>query len=136
MLTSKSHPLRIAVVQPSPLHGRIGITLCPGKKDQEGGMGHWDRDLAADIAQIKKWGADLVLTLVEQHEMEDLQVTELGSAVQSHGMEWLHLPIIDGSIPTKDQWAKAGEYVRSLLRNNFDVLGSGPIKVIAEHLNG
>ena len=34
--TSASHPLRVAAVAPGDGHGRIGITLCPGKTDPAG----------------------------------------------------------------------------------------------------
>lgn len=42
--TSLTHPLRIAEVRPSPSHGRIGMTLCPGKHDRFAQTGAWARD--------------------------------------------------------------------------------------------
>ena len=125
MRTSQSHPLRIAIVRPTPAHGRIGITFCPGKKDPDAWTGAWHRDLFVDLDAIKKWGAALVVTLVEQHELENLEVPELGAMVRSQGMEWLHLPIRDLSIPSasfETEWRRQGEYIRSLLRNRFDVV--------------
>ena len=65
MRTSYSHPLQIAAVQVGPDHGRIGITFCPGKKDRMSATGVWSRDLDVDLDVIQKWGARLVLTLVE-----------------------------------------------------------------------
>lgn len=125
MLTSESNPLQIAVVQPTPMHGRIGITFCPGKKDPYSAHGPWDRDLSIDLDAITKWGATLILTLVEQHELEYLEVSKLGSMIRSRGMQWLHLPIKDVSVPSstfETQWRESGEYIRSLLRNQFDVI--------------
>ena len=125
MRTSQSHPLRIASVRPTPAHGRIGITFCPGKKDPDAWTGAWHRDLSVDLDAIKKWGAVLVVTLVEQHELEHLEVPELGAMVRSQGMEWLHLPIQDLSIPSASfeaEWRRQGESIRSLLRNRFDVV--------------
>ena len=87
--------------------------------------GAWHRDLSIDLDTIKKWGATLVLTLVEDSELERLQVPTLGAMVRSQGMEWLHLSIRDHSVPSKSfetKWERSGEYVRSLLRNQFDVL--------------
>ena len=125
MRTSQSHPIQIAAVRPTPAHGRIGITFCPGKKDPNGGTGAWHRDLDVDVDEIRKWGAALVLSLVEKHELENLQVRELGSVVRSRGMEWVHFPIEDRSIPDEareTKWRETGAYVRSLLRNRSDVL--------------
>jgi hypothetical protein len=45
--------------------------------------GPWNRDLSVDVEAIKKWGAAVVVTLVEQHELETLQA-ELGELVHSH----------------------------------------------------
>lgn len=84
--TSKTHPLEIAAVRVGPSHGRIGITFCPGKHDNAAMTGVWARDLSADLDVIASWGARLVLTLVEQHELEALQVPHLGSSVRSRGI--------------------------------------------------
>jgi hypothetical protein len=45
MKTSESDPLQIADIRLSPNNGRIGLTLCPGKKDLYAATGSWDRDL-------------------------------------------------------------------------------------------
>jgi hypothetical protein len=79
--TSKTHPLEIAAVQASPTHGRIGITLCPGKHDSSAMTGAWARDLSADIDVIVTWGARLVLTLVEPAELEAVCTENLSSGV-------------------------------------------------------
>jgi ADP-ribosyl-[dinitrogen reductase] hydrolase len=76
--------------------GRLGLTLCPGKKDA---ARHWDRDLETDIEVLWNWGASTVVTLIEAHEFDLLQVQPLGDCVQRHGMDWLHLPIVDVSAP-------------------------------------
>jgi hypothetical protein len=59
--TSHSDPLWFAVVTPGPKFGRIGITLCPGKHDADGGKydggTYWKRDLATDLDAIRDWGA-------------------------------------------------------------------------------
>lgn len=67
----------------------------------------WKRDLDVDLDIIERWGARVVLTLVEAFELEALQVAGLGETVRSRGMRWLHLPIVDGSVPSpafERQW--------------------------------
>lgn len=99
LLTSVDSPLRIASVQVSH-GGRIGMTICPGKKSATSISGHgWDRDLSIDIQAIRDWGADTVITLMEEWELRQYQVDNLGSEIRAAGMAWLHLPIIDGHAP-------------------------------------
>jgi deazaflavin-dependent oxidoreductase (nitroreductase family) len=75
------------------------MASCPGKQGRDLWGGHWSRDLATDVAALKDWGADVVVTLVEDHELELLKVPQLGQAVQASGMEWRHAPIPDMHAP-------------------------------------
>jgi len=123
--TSATHPLRIAEVKAGPGRGRIGITFCPGKKDAAAMTGGWDRDLALDLAVIRTWGAAVVVTLVEEHELRLLGVPGLGQAVRDRGMDWLHLPIRDVSVPDagfESAWARAGAAIRARLRAGEDIV--------------
>ena len=95
--TSDTHPLRIAELD-APGGGKIGLAVCPGKYQDEP-LRCWRRDLKSDLDVIEKWGANVVLTLVEAHELESLNVPALGSEVQARGVAWLHLPIVDNWIP-------------------------------------
>ncbi len=93
---SRTSALQIAEVLVGPGEGRLGLTLCPGKKDSHG---NWDRDLREDLDAIRAWGATAVVTLIEDHEFRLLAIENLGSAVWQRGMDWLHLPIRDVDIP-------------------------------------
>jgi ADP-ribosyl-[dinitrogen reductase] hydrolase len=122
MKTSSNDPLIIASVAPPDIRGRIGITLCPGKKDPGRG---WDRDLDIDLAAIHDWGAEVVVTLVEQHELALLQVLSLPDAVARHGMEWEHLPIRDVSVPDRtfeERWLSVGPKLRKRVRRGGKIL--------------
>ena len=124
--TSEDSPIRIAAVTPRDGHGRIGITLCPGKTDPNGISGPWARDLDTDLDAIQRWGATAIVTLIEEHEFEELSVRGLPGKVRDRHMEWWHLPIRDGHSPPargfEDKWAVAGEALRDRLRAGFDVL--------------
>lgn len=122
MKTSVFHPMQIATVSAGPSFGRIGLTLCPGKKDP---ARCWDRDLALDLGAIQDWGAAAVVTLVEPSELDFLRVPEIGEHVARRHMAWFHLPIVDVSIPDRifeRAWGSAGESLRATLRQGFDVL--------------
>lgn len=98
--TSISHPLRINDL---PLgNGRLGITFCPGKKGDSVFGPDWNRDLDLDMDAIKNWGADAVLSLIEDHEFDMLSVPNLGVAVKARNIDWFHFPIRDLGVPTPE----------------------------------
>ena len=97
--TSTTHPLQIATLEPGPGLGRIGLTLCPGKRQQAAFTGAWERDLGSDLAAIEQWDAAVVVTLVEPHELEMLGVADMCERVRARHMDWVHLPIVDVSCP-------------------------------------
>lgn len=99
--TSKSHPLQIDFVEHNS-GGRIGMSLCPGRQDPEDFGDPWERDLDTDLIAIRDWGTSLLVTLVEEKELEFLQVSQIGLKAKALNMNWLHLPIVDFSIPSSD----------------------------------
>jgi ADP-ribosyl-[dinitrogen reductase] hydrolase len=123
--TSQSHPLRIAEVSAGPNCGLIGITFAPGKKQKSAFSGRWDRSLAADLDLIAAWNAAAVVTLVESHELESLQISAIGSEVRRRHMECHHLPIEDVSVPDsafEATWDRDSSRLRSLLEGGCNVL--------------
>jgi protein-tyrosine phosphatase len=123
--TSLTHPLQIAAISAGLGFGRVGITFCPGKYDQQAMSGYWDRDLSLDLDAIRDWGAAAVVTLVEPKELTLLRVERLGEEVLRRRMLWFHLPIVDVSTPDEGferQWNVAGDELRILLRSGRDVL--------------
>ena len=125
MRTSQSHPLQIATVKPGKDTGRIGITFCPGKVQPGAMSGSWNRNLGLDLDAIADWGAVAVVTLVENHELSTLKVTDMGRQVRARHMDWFHLPIPDVSVPDaafEQQWAVISPDLMHRLRAGFDVL--------------
>jgi len=109
--TSLTHPLRIDEVKAGNAGGLIGITFCPGKCASSLYGRDWKRDLAADLDIIALWRPAAVVTLVEDHELELLGVSELGTQVRARGMAWHHLPIVDVQPPDARfdvQWQSVG----------------------------
>lgn len=123
--TSQSDPLRIAEVSVGPRGGLIGITFCPGKCGDSAFGARWNRDLAADLDAIRSWGAQAVVSLVEDHELELLQVRQLGAGVRERGMQWHHLPIVDVRPPGpafEQEWARVGPGLGGLLTQGGRIL--------------
>ncbi len=125
MRTSLTHPLLIAEVRPAPGFGRIGMTFCPGKVQKHAATGQWSRDLDIDLDAIADWNAAAVVSVIEEHELHALKVSDLGARTLLRSMAWYHLPVPDQSIPDDDietAWAVTGEALRARLREGFDIV--------------
>ena len=95
--------------------GTIGLPLCPGKKDRPI---DWHPDLDIDLAAIREWGAEIVVTLMEPDEFSLLDVVLLPQTVARHGMKWVHLPI-------RDRWVPDAQFEKLWL-NAGRIAGGGP----------
>ncbi len=123
--SSGNNPLRIDELEAGPGVGCIGVTFCPGKKQNDAYSGQHNRDLAADLDVIARWNAAAVVTLTEQFELDDLQVPNLGEEVRRRFMEWHHLPIRDMSVPDaafKVSWTERSARLRTLLEGGSRIL--------------
>ncbi len=117
-LGKSAPPNQIDTVQVPGSVGCMGLMPCPGVRVADGHVGQ-KRHLEADLAEIEAWGATGILCLVEPHELKMNKVENLPRIVQSAGMWWRHLPIIDMDIPNQDfedAWAVEGERIRHALR--------------------
>ena len=122
--TSLSHPLRIDEVAVPGTGGTVGMTLCPGKIQQDGLTGAWARDLGRDLDAIEAWGATMVVTLMQPHELEAFRVADLPRAAAGR-MKHLLLPIPDGGVPDgrwETAWEQTGPGIRETLRRGEKVL--------------
>lgn len=125
ILTSMDSPLYIDVIVLPDTRGQIGMTFCPGKKDHGYSGIAYDRDLNVDLDVIAGWGAEAVVTLLEEFEMELLWITALPDHLQKRGIEWHHLPIRDVDIPDslfEDKWLDSGQRLKSILSRGGKIL--------------
>ncbi|UWQ39920.1 ADP-ribosylglycohydrolase family protein [Leisingera aquaemixtae] len=121
--TSQTHPLFINDLAVGP--GRIGLTICPGKKGASVYGAAWDRDLDTDLKAIHAWGPEVVVTLVEADELEMLGAAGLGEAVQNNGMAWVHFPVRDLNVPAEDHlhhWREISLRLHRILDQGGNVL--------------
>lgn len=141
-LTSLNNPLIITSVEVPNGQGHIGMTICPGKHQQNALSGQFQRDLALDLDLIKSWGASAVVSLMTDEELASLHVETLGTEVEARDMHWFQLPIIDQAMPDElfeRRWVYAGLRLRTLLRSGKRILvhcrsGLGPIGLISARL--
>lgn len=98
--TSITDPIQIATL--SAGRGFIGVSFCPGKRSRSIEGFEWQRDLALDIDALSGWGAAAVISLIEEHEIAALGVSNLGAEIAARGMDWFHLPIPDVTPPSDE----------------------------------
>lgn len=98
--------------------GAIGLVACPGVRVSQLGQGS-ARFLEPDLEELSNWGANGVVSLIEEKEFRLNNIVELPKRIAQAGMWWLHLPIVDMDIPDQrfeDVWAYDGERIRHALR--------------------
>jgi protein-tyrosine phosphatase/nicotinamidase-related amidase len=72
--------------------GRIGLTICPGRRDR-------GRSLTEDLETLRAGGATAVVCLLTDTELEWAGVANLRSAAISQGLTWRRLAIPDQGVP-------------------------------------
>jgi protein-tyrosine phosphatase len=72
--------------------GRLGITLCPGRRDR-------GRDLGTDLAQLRAEGATRLLCLLTDSELLWAGVPDLGPRAQAAGLTYRRFPVPDQGVP-------------------------------------
>ncbi len=97
--TSRSHPLRVAWLE-MPAGWRVGLTFAPGKCGPSREGPRWARDLDADLDAVAREGVRTIACLVEAHELVKWAIGGLPSAAAERGIELLHRPIPDVSVPS------------------------------------
>lgn len=74
------------------------LTPCPGTKEV---------GLDESLAQLKQQGVTVIVTALDDHELSEADVAELGSKTQALGMKWFQTPIEDDRAPGEEfagQW--------------------------------
>jgi len=102
----------------APGGGRIGLVHCPGT-GAHGMLPERERGLLdIDLATLRQWGAESLVTLLQPFEMEMLGVDRIGERARDNGLDWWHLPIGDGCAPGttfESAWAEAGPELHRVL---------------------
>ena len=96
------------------LNTTFGLTHCPGRNDRHSKRKLWNRNLLEDFLEIRNWGADVLISLNEDPEFQQLGVPEFPEIAQQQKFDWYHLPIQNFSAPGikfEDAWQKNREAI-------------------------
>jgi len=128
--TSHRSPLRVDLLDLSGTDlgesaGQVGLTFMPGKRYLGYYSGpHW-RDLDSDAARLRDLDVDVLLLLVEDHELRRCRTTHIEDVLPAHGVELIRHPIRDPMTPSAD-----GPY-RELLAGLIDRVRAGETLAVA-----
>eukprot|EP00929_Paragymnodinium_shiwhaense_P032007 TRINITY_DN17814_c0_g1_i1.p1 TRINITY_DN17814_c0_g1~~TRINITY_DN17814_c0_g1_i1.p1 ORF type:complete len:294 (+),score=53.07 TRINITY_DN17814_c0_g1_i1:242-1123(+) len=76
--------------------GVIGMSMSPGRK-----RGRSQRNLGQDLLRVRnEYEFDVVVTLLEDRELQVMKCEDMGEKLKEMGMSWLHFPIRDKWIPS------------------------------------
>ena len=97
--------------------GQVGLCCCPGHRLTPSFVRSSLEAFEADLDAIAAFGATRLVTLMEPDELAFIGVDpkRLDREIRARGLEWLHLPIRNLSIPGavwETGWATAGAALR------------------------
>jgi protein-tyrosine phosphatase len=99
------------------------MTFAPGKH-QVGATATWRRDLDRDLSRLRQdLGADVLVCLLESHELEQVKIEGLPAAARRHGMAFWHFPIADARVPQSlEATARLVERIHCAIRDGETVV--------------
>lgn len=96
-------------------HGRLGLTILPGRKDR-------NRDLTRDIADLKAQGISEIVCLLTENEFERYGVPGLKGVYRDAGLTAYYWPIMDQGVPAPHQLGDALSWMAKRIQSGRDVL--------------
>ncbi len=123
------------------IKGLIGISSCPGMKD-ESSFDLYGESLIDDLLTIRNWGAVALVTLLEEAEFNQLGVKDLFKRAEELSLVSFHLPVRNLSVPDESfdrEWLLVGARLCEMLRNGERIVlhcreGIGRAGVVAARL--
>jgi protein-tyrosine phosphatase/nicotinamidase-related amidase/aminoglycoside phosphotransferase (APT) family kinase protein len=100
----------------SLMSGRVGLTICPGRKDR-------GRDLEDDVRALRDDHVEMVVNLVTQPELDWAGVEAPQQAMLEGGIHlYIHEPIRDQDVPSMTQALNLVRQIRGALRSGQNVM--------------
>ncbi|MES9961125.1 MAG: dual specificity protein phosphatase family protein [Sedimenticola sp.] len=122
-----SHPFDILPLENG---SHLIFTPCPGTKGV---------DIQTSVQQLKQAGAEAVITMMPEDEMNRFNAATLPQVCQQQSLEWFHMPVEDDSAPASDfhdAWEREKAKIHQLLDQKGDLVihcrgGSGRTGLMA-----
>ncbi len=95
--------------------GRLGLTICPGRRDR-------GRVLADDLAALEAAGAETLVCMVPDDELRWAGAEDLPDAAEAAGLRFVHAPVLDQGVPTPHRAETLVAEIDAALRAGHDVV--------------
>jgi protein-tyrosine phosphatase len=109
---------RLAVVGSGRVRGQIAMVGCPGRMASIALPTTTAWRLQRDVATLKHWGTQALVTLLEKSEFALMRLATLPALLEARKIAWYHLPLADGCIPDERfeaLWQGVAPRLRSIL---------------------
>jgi protein-tyrosine phosphatase len=109
---------RLAVVGAGRVRGQIALAACPGRNGRMPLPSNSRWCLQRDVATLRHWGAEALVTLLEKSELLSMRLGELPVLLAAHGIAWYHIPLAEGNVPDgrlEAVWQPVSWRLRSVL---------------------
>ena len=123
--TSQTDPIEVAwlPVEVGERGGRLGVTFAPGKHAPSTLGRPWKRNLATDLVRLRnRHQVDMLVSLVEDSELDWLQIGDLCAAAEAQGLAVLRHPVVDGAVPVRKEADRTVQHAVSLARAGWRVV--------------
>jgi protein-tyrosine phosphatase len=100
--------------------GQIAIAACPGRSCAAPLADACDRQLLRDTATIARWGAQVLVTLLDSIELARLRLQALPAQLALHRVDWQHLPVDPQHVPNpsfEHSWRGAATGLAAVVRD-------------------
>ena len=101
MAINESVKLAVDFVDVPGVEGKIGMCACPGGRRVRQPDYQPVEDLNQDLTSLKNLGANGLVSLIEESELQFLGLDILPIQVREHDLWWKHLPIKDMDTPSR-----------------------------------
>jgi protein-tyrosine phosphatase len=99
--------------------GQIALAACPGRSYALPPAAAGDRQLQRDTATIARWGAQVLVSLLDSLELARLRLQALPAQLALHRVEWQHLPLDSRHTPSPSfeySWHRVAPSLATIVR--------------------
>jgi ADP-ribosyl-[dinitrogen reductase] hydrolase len=111
----------LAVVGLGRTRGKVAMAGCPGRSGTLPQLASHDaRSLQRDIGAIERWGAQVLVTLLDDSELASLHLQELPQLLSAARIVWHHAPLNPKRSPDlgfEETWSRLGRQLMDILRD-------------------
>jgi ADP-ribosyl-[dinitrogen reductase] hydrolase len=117
-MSADASGFRPAVVGTGRARGQIVVAGCPGRGPRMPLPWNGEWCLRRDIANLKHWGAEALVSLLDRSEFTLMRLGDLPELLAAHGIDWYHVPLAGGCLPDarfEGLWHAVSPRLRAIL---------------------